>query len=83
MMVHMLPLEGSLSHHRSFHYKSWFFEKLAEKNGYGMVYNDIIRRVKNTKRLKRVDEWLCAILEKKEDALFMSKQQFRDMGGIV
>ena len=84
VMVHVGPPAGGCPWHSPYHFERWFFEKLAEKCNYKLVFSDYRvvtpRRIKN---LKEVDHSVvCAIYVKKPDSKFISYDEFKNINGI-
>lgn len=79
VMIHTVPISGGWIGHSPYHFKDWFFVKLAEETGYKSVLNEV-RALPS--RGKKVNSLVCSVLIKESDNLFISKEDFININGI-
>ena len=79
VMIHTVPISGGWKGHSPYHFKDWFFSKLAEENGYKSILNEV--RVLPPCR-GRVESLVCSVLIKESDTPFISKEDFININGI-
>jgi len=83
IMVHAGPMAGGCPWHSPYHYEPDFFKKLAEANGYTVIYADNRIIPPRRRNMQPVDTTLvCAVLIKESDKPFMKKEEFVAMKAI-
>jgi len=75
IIIHALPLENNWPKHCRYKYTTSFAGKLAKKNSYTLVQEEIIR--------PQPYQLLVVAYRKELDEPFMRKSHFRRMGGIL
>ena len=84
MMVHAGPITGGCPWHSPYHYDPDFFTKLCSINNYDCIMTEV--RVMPVGRKKNVPDkdksLLCAVIIKKDNSPFCSKESFLNMNAI-
>jgi hypothetical protein len=81
--THAVPIVGGWARHCNVHYEKSFFEELSKVMKYEIVYCDTRIIEGRWKHQSDIDKTLvCAVLMKKEDSVFISKDEFTNLKGL-
>lgn len=82
-MINAGPIAGGCPNHSPYHYEPWFFEKLAEKNGYKIIVSESrVCQGRSRNQPEKDRTLVCSVLVKEHDTDFITNEEFLSINGI-